>query len=108
LSPSATPPENVLQQLTLSQDADGCQQLAGWLRVRLAAGQRTCAIHVAFCPPFAKTPELAVQQTAGPQSRIRTAQLLPYGVRLDLKLAAAATSDASVLLRFTARSPLAD
>ena len=55
-----------------------------------------------------KDARTAVQQTAGPQSRIRTAQLLPYGVRLDLKLAAAATSDASVLLRFTARSPLAD
>ena len=101
----ASPPaDNVMQQLTLSQDAAGVQQLAGWLRVRLAAGQRSAAIHVAFCPPFSKTPELTAEQLDGPAARIRTAQLLPYGVRLDVKLAAAAAHPSNVLLRFAARA----
>jgi hypothetical protein len=106
-SPSAAddvPPQEVLQQLTRSQAADGSEQLVGWLRMAFAAGQRTGSLHVAFCPPFAKTPELMVEQLDGPDARIKTAQLLPYGVRLDLKLAAAPAAPGSVLLQFSARS----
>jgi hypothetical protein len=68
------------------------------------AGQRTGSIHVAFCPPFAAVPEVEVEQIDGPEARIKTAQLLPYGVRLDLKLAAASEEPTSVLLQFSARS----
>jgi hypothetical protein len=96
------PAENVWQQFTLSRDEDGTARLAGWLRVPLAAGQRTGAVHVAFCPPFRETPEVAWEQTDGPEARIRAAQVLPYGARLDLKLAAAAEESGSVVLRFTA------
>jgi len=98
------PPEEVLQQLTRSQAADGSEQLSGWLRIAFAAGQRTGSVHVAFCPPFARTPELVVEQLAGPEARIKTAQLLPYGVRLDLKLNAAGEQAASVLLQFSAQA----
>ena len=98
------PPEEVLQQLTRSGAADGSEQLAGWLRVPFAPGQRTGSVHVAFCPPFNRTPELVVEQLAGPEARIKTAQLLPYGVRLDLKLNAAGEQPASVLLQFSARA----
>jgi hypothetical protein len=102
-APADCPPaENVLQQLTLSRDADGQARLAGWLRVPLAAGQRMGVVHVAFCPPFAETPQVAWEQITGPESRIRLAQLLPYGARLELKLAASAEEPGSVLLRFTA------
>ncbi len=98
------PAENVLQRLTLSQDADGSQRLSGWLRLRLAAGQRSGVVHVAFCPPFCRTPELSLEQLGGPPARIRTAQLLPHGVRLELKLSPATTAGGSVLLRFAART----
>ena len=94
----------MIQQLTRSQAADGAEELFGWLRMAFAAGQRTGSIHVAFCPPFVATPELAVEQIDGPQVRIKTAQLLPYGVRLDLKLAAAAEEPTAVLLQFSART----
>jgi hypothetical protein len=62
-------------------------------------------MHVAFCPPFAATPEVKVSQIDGPEVRIKTAQLLPYGARLDLKLAAPAEEPTSVTLRFSAQSP---
>ena len=75
--------------------ATRCRALRGWF----AAGQRSGSVHVAFCPPFARTPELSVEQIDGPEARIRTAQLLPYGVRLDLKLAAEAEQDSRVLLQ---------
>ena len=102
------PAEEVLQQLTRSQAADGSEELSGWLRMVFAAGQRTGSLHVAFCPPFAETPELAFDQLDGPDARIKTAQLLPYGVRLDLKLAAAPDDPGSVLLQFSARSEGSD
>lgn len=103
-SPLATPPHDVLQQLTRSQAADGREDLSGWLRAPFSPGQRTASVHVAFCPPFAQTPELAVEQLDGPLLRIKTGQLLPHGARLDLKLAARAEQPLSVLLQFSARS----
>ena len=102
--PLATAADELLQQLTRSQAPDGSEQLWGWLRTSFAAGQRTASIHVAFCPPFVKTPQLTVEQLDGPPTRIKEAQLLPHGTRLDLKLAAAAEKTDSVLLQFSARS----
>ncbi len=99
---SGQPQSDVLQQLTLSRSAAGGQSLAGWLRMPVAAGQRTGNLHVAFCPPFTRVPELAFQQVSGPACRVKAAQLLPYGVRLELKLGASAAQADSVLLRFSA------
>lgn len=99
------PAEDVLQQLTRSRAADGSEQVTGWLRMPFAAGQRTANVHVAFCPPFDKTPQWTAEQFDGPPMRIKTAQLLPHGARLDLKLSAAAEQSDRVLIRFSARSP---
>ncbi len=102
-STAAIPPEGVTQQLTRGTDADGTEELAGWLRIAFAAGQRTLSAHLAFCPPFARTPELSVEQIDGPETRIKTAQVLPYGARLDLKLHAPPETPAAVVLQFSAR-----
>jgi hypothetical protein len=99
-----TPPADVLQQLTRSRTADGTEELFGWLRLPFAAGQRTGSIHVAFCPPLCITPEVTFEQIEGPDARIKTAQLLPYGARFDLKLTAAAPSPTTVVLQFLARA----
>jgi hypothetical protein len=96
--------DDITQQLTRSQTADGAEELSGWLRLSFAAGQRTGSVHVAFCPPFAAAPELEVEQIDGPEARIKPAQLLSYGARLDLKLAAASDEPTSVLLQFSART----
>jgi hypothetical protein len=98
------PPDDVVQHLIRSRAKDGSDTLAGFARIAFAPGQRTGSIHVAFCPPFARTPELSLEQRDGPDARIKTAQLLPYGVRLDLKLAAEAEQRISVLLQFEARA----
>jgi len=95
--------EDVLQHLTRSRSAEGVDQLSGWLRTPFVAGQRTATVHVAFCPPFAKTPGLEVEQCDGPPARIKTAQVLPHGARLDLKLAQAAETPVAVVLEFVAR-----
>jgi hypothetical protein len=95
-------PEGVTQQLTRSTAADGTEELAGCLRVPFAVGQRTLNVHLAFCPPFARTPQLSVEQADGPTARIKTAQVLPYGARLELKLHAAEETPSAVVLQFSA------
>lgn len=95
---------DVLQQLTRRRTADGGEILSGWLRVPLAANQRTANVHVAFCPPFPRNPQVAVDQLGGPAARIKKVQVLPYGTRLDLKLAEHSDAPASVVLHFSALS----
>jgi hypothetical protein len=101
-SPDSIPPEEVTQQFTRSTAADGTEELAGWLRIPFVAGQRSGSVHVAFCPPFARTPELSVEQLDGPEARLKTAQILPYGARVDLKLHTPAETSSSVVLHFAA------
>lgn len=98
------PEANVLQQLTFRTTAEGSQELSGWLRVRLVAGQRTGNLHVAFCPSFAQMPRVQAEAVSGPDCRIKAAQVLPYGARLDIKLDEPATADESVLVWFFAAS----
>jgi hypothetical protein len=104
--PTPFPDEGeVLQHLTRRRSAEGDEELSGWVRMPVAVGQRNGHVHVAFCPPFARTPEWVVHQADGPEARIKTAQLFPYGVRLDLKLSAAAVQPDGVLLSFSAKLP---
>jgi hypothetical protein len=100
----AEPEADVLQQFTLRTLAEGGQELSGWLRMPLAAGQRTGSLHVAFCPPFGQIPQVQAEAVSGPDCRIKPAQVLPYGARLDVKLDAPAHQDESVLLWFFATS----
>jgi hypothetical protein len=102
------PGDDVFQQLRRSRAPDGREVLAGWVRVPMAAGQRSANVHVAFCPPFARTPKLSVEQLAGPEARIKIVQLLPYGARFDLKLAGFSQEAATVLLQFSAETAPAD
>jgi len=96
------PGADVLQQLTLRTTAEGSQELSGWLRTPLAAGQRTASLHVAFCPSFSQTPQVQAEPVAGPDCRIKVAQVLPYGARLDVKLDEPARGDDNVLVWFFA------
>ncbi|MDY0165832.1 MAG: hypothetical protein RBS80_04765 [Thermoguttaceae bacterium] len=101
---SGIPAAEVFQQLTRRQLAEGGEEMAGWVRAVFAAGQRTENVHVAFCPPFSMMPQLTVRQLDGPPARMKTAQLLPFGVRIDLKLPEPAEEDTCVLLEFNART----
>lgn len=98
------PADDVTQQLTRSCTAEGSEVLSGWLRVAMAAGQRSTSVHLAFCPPFARTPRVTVEQLEGPRARIKTVQRLPYGARFDLKLGSPSEAAATVLLQFSAEA----
>jgi hypothetical protein len=98
------PAADVVQQLTLRTTADGAQELSGWLRMNLAAGLRTGTLHVAFCPPFDRPPVVEAEVVTGPDCRIKVAEAMTYGVRLDIKLNAPAANDEGVLISFFAAS----
>ena len=71
------PAADVVQQLTLRTTAEG-QELSGWLRMNLAAGQRTGTLHVAFCPAIrlpARSGSLG-RGLPGPDCRIKLAEAM--------------------------------
>jgi hypothetical protein len=78
------------QRFERLQSADGRDVLAGVTTMQFAAGQVTAHIHLAFCPPFAHVPRIDYRQIAGPTARLKLGQVLPHGVRVDVKLAAPA------------------
>jgi len=96
------PVSDVLQQLTLCATAEGGRDLSGWLRLPLVAGQRSGILHVAFCPSFAQSPQVQAEAVSGPDSRVKVAQVLPYGARLDVKLDEPAAPGQNVLIWFHA------
>jgi hypothetical protein len=96
------PAADVLQQLTLRSTAAGGQELSGWLRMPLAAGQRSGSLHVVFCPSFREAPQVQAEPVSGPDCRVKAAQVLSYGARLDIKLEEPANKDQSLLLWFFA------
>ncbi|NQT36997.1 MAG: hypothetical protein HQ581_05885 [Planctomycetes bacterium] len=98
------PEENVVQRFTRRLDASGGEILQGWIRAPFVAGQRTTNVHVAFCPPFRRSPQLSVEQCEGPEARIKQAQILPHGARLDLKLTRATEEATRVTLAIRAES----
>ncbi len=97
--------EHLLQRLDRLRQPDGVELLSGLLRVELVAGQRSTSVHVPFCPPFLHAPQLDVQQIEGPACRLKTAQNLPFGSRIDVKLSQPAEEPTAVVLRITAGLP---
>lgn len=92
--------EDVTQRLIRTDSNKEGDVLRGQVRATLVAEQRTCHVHVAFCPPFPGVPEIEFQQTEGPPARIKPGQVLPWGLRFDVKLNS--VGPARVGIEFTA------
>ena len=97
------PPEHVSQQLVRSCDASGYDTVQARLRGALAPGQRALSLHVAFCPPLDSTPQVEVRQLDGAAAQIKVGQILPYGVRVDLRLQHFSEDTETVLIELLAR-----
>ena len=78
-------PADVWQQITRARDEDGHDTFHGRLRGDFAVGQRSMSLHVAFCPPLARVPQLICERIQGPDVTVQPVQVLPYGARLDIK-----------------------
>lgn len=82
---------------------DGDQLVAVRSIAIMAAGERICFVHHAFCPPFSDTPTVKVQVLRGKGVRVKVARCYPFGVRLELRRSDARTSQ-RVVLRLQAAS----
>ncbi len=92
LAPSA------VQQLIRRRQPGQAESISGSLRADFAAGQRTVSAHVAICPPFERAPRCQAAVAAGPPAEVRVATSLPFGVRLEVKLAQPAIEPTSVVV----------
>lgn len=72
------------------QDRASAKTVSGVARLTFRPGERQTELHLAFCPSFAATPVFHVEQTGGPQVRVKTTQVMPYGARLEVQRAEAA------------------
>ena len=100
-------PGDVRQQITRWHDEAGIDTITGLLRSQITRGERSGTLHVAFCPPFERLPELHVEQSAGPPARIKVAQLQPHGARFEFRLAEPCEAASLIALEFTAFEPAA-
>jgi hypothetical protein len=96
-------PADVCQQITRSQSPAHGDTVAGVLRASFQSGERSRNLHVAFCPPMAGRPLVEVIQLSGPQTRVKAADVQPFGVRFDLRLATVSAGAEDVLIHFEAQ-----
>lgn len=82
-------------------DRAGAKTVNGVARLTFRPGERQTELHLAFCPSFPAAPEFHVEQSGGPDVRVKTTQVMPYGVRLEVQRAEAAAW-CVVALDFTA------
>jgi hypothetical protein len=89
--------------LTRFSDAAGRDVVEGTAVARFAAGQRTASIHLSFCPPFERTPDIACGAAGDVAAEVKVVQSLAYAARFDVKLATPSAVAIDVPVSFSAR-----
>ncbi|MAT70816.1 MAG: hypothetical protein CMJ58_14975 [Planctomycetaceae bacterium] len=77
----------VLQQLFRVRDEQGVEAVYGTVAADFVPGQRHAVLHVGFCPPLVRSPEIEAEPCAGPDARVKVLQCFTHGVRLEVRLA---------------------
>jgi hypothetical protein len=99
-------PHDVTQRWT-RRSVDGVDVLEGTARAAFRAGERVANLHVGVCPPFAAPPDVIAETIAeaddGVDAAIKVAEALPFGLRLEVRLARQAEAATSVLVAVVAR-----
>jgi uncharacterized membrane protein YhaH (DUF805 family) len=94
--------EQLLQQITRSRSANGCEAIDGTVVAEFAPGERTAVVHVAFCPPFERVPSVEAEVADGPACDVKITQTLHQGARLEARLSRASTAPQRVTIEFAA------
>jgi hypothetical protein len=100
--------DDVWQQITRAESDQGGELVFGVVRCEFAEGQRQTRIHIAFCPPLARRPELSAEQVDGPPVRIKTSMLETFGVCLEVKRGAPGNEPITAQIQFFASAPRPD
>lgn len=96
----------VLQRLLRTRDVNGQEVLFGELRADFAVGDRQSRLHVAFCPPLERPPQVYAEATSIDEGlgevAVKVAQVLVLGTRIDVELEAPAEAAGAVKVEFYA------
>lgn len=95
----------VVQHLVRRQNStSGGQRIDGWLRCDFSPGQRTAAVHVAFCPPLAAAPkiEARIDPEYGALATCKVAEHYVHGARFEVRLASPAPQSTTTRVIFSA------
>lgn len=101
--PSAAPVRRLRQETTRFVDAAGRDVIEGTAVAQFAPGQRIVSLHLAFCPPFARAPEIACGVASEAAAEVKVVQSLAYAARFDVKLSTVAATSLDVPVSFSAR-----
>lgn len=99
---------DVIQQLTRTRSPEGQEVFSGELRAEFSAGERQSRLHIAFCPPLEKPPQVFAEATDVDERlgevAVKVAQVLSLGARIDVELKSPAPADGAVRVEFYATS----
>ena len=84
---------------------DEGEAIEGSARVTFAAGQKEALIHLAFCPPFSRVPELHTEDSEGGDLEIRVEAIYPFGARLSVRRSSPFDATASYDVAYMATEP---
>ncbi|HEX5105828.1 MAG TPA: hypothetical protein VFV87_18550 [Pirellulaceae bacterium] len=101
--PDESIPANIVQQLTRTREGEG-EALHALVRARIPAGDTQAVVHLAFCPPLASPPELTAHAIDADDIAVRITTAETYGLRLEVRSAAKASADKSVLVEVIGRA----
>ncbi|MGB8854832.1 MAG: hypothetical protein WCC69_14860, partial [Pirellulales bacterium] len=78
--------------------------LRGRLTIAVPAGARAAAGHIGFCPAFTETPDIEVTTSYdGVEVTVTAAEVLPWGVRVECRLAEPAEEPLEIPVDILAR-----
>jgi len=84
-------PGRLRQRFTRYDSTAGVDSRRGRIVVGVTAGSKTAHGHVGFCPAFAATPSAEVSTDYdGVEATVAAAEVLPWGLRVEVRLAEAA------------------
>lgn len=95
----------VRQRFERRETADGADTLTGALTVTVPLGAKLASGHVGFCPSFRELPAVEVTTDYdGVEAVVSVGELVPWGVRIDCRLAEPAEEDLDIPVTLTARA----
>jgi hypothetical protein len=78
--------EKVLQNLTRVRTAEGHEAIRGTLLAEFQPGERQTTLHIAFCPPFERLPEVEANVADDSDADVKLTQVFHHGAQFELRL----------------------
>jgi hypothetical protein len=94
--------EKVLQNLTRVRTAEGHDAIRGTLVAEFEPGARQTTLHIAFCPPFERLPEIDANLVDDSDAELKLTQAFHHGAQFEVRLPEAAEESLSVEFEFYA------